>query len=62
MNLNLAIDAAIDQEAFLGHGDRNLKLLRELLDVHLSARNEMLRISGEPAAVSRAHIVSQVNN
>ncbi|MCL2648376.1 MAG: PhoH family protein [Phycisphaerales bacterium] len=57
MNLNLAIDAAIDPAAFLGHGDRNLKMLRELLDVHLSARNDMLRISGEPAAVSRAAAV-----
>ena len=57
VNLNLAIDAAIDPAAFLGHGDRNLKLLRELLDVHLSARNDTLRISGEPAAVSRAAAV-----
>ena len=57
MNLNLAIDANIDAAAFLGHGDRNLKLLRELLDVHLSARNDTLRISGEPAAVSRAAAV-----
>src|SRR5947208_11498335 len=57
MNLNLAIDPSIDQTAFLGHADRNLKLLRELLDVHLSARNETIRISGEPAAVSRAAAV-----
>src|SRR5215475_383976 len=57
MNLNLAIDPSIDQSAFFGQADRNLKLLRELLDVHLSARNETLRISGEPAAVSRAAAV-----
>src|SRR3954468_5259870 len=57
MNLNLAIDPSIDQSAFFGHADRNLKLLRELLDVHLSARNEQLRISGEPANVSRAAAV-----
>ncbi len=57
MNLNLAIDPGIDSTAFLGHADRNLKLLRELLDVHLSARNDTLRISGEPAAVSRAAAV-----
>jgi phosphate starvation-inducible PhoH-like protein len=57
VNLNLAIDPAIDQSLFLGHADRNLKLLRELLDVHLSARNDTLRISGEPAAVSRAAAV-----
>jgi len=57
VNLNLAIDPAIDPAAFMGHADRNLKLLRELLDVHLSARDETLRISGEPAAVSRAAAV-----
>jgi len=57
VNLSLAIDAAIDPAAFFGHGDRNLKLLRELLDVHLSARNDALRISGEPANVSRAAAV-----
>jgi phosphate starvation-inducible PhoH-like protein len=57
VNLNLAIDPGIDQSSFLGHADRNLKLLRELLDVHLSARNDTLRISGEPAAVSRAAAV-----
>jgi phosphate starvation-inducible protein PhoH and related proteins len=57
MNLNLTIDPSIDQAAFLGHADRNLKLLRELLDVHLSARDETLRLSGEPAAVSRAAAV-----
>src|ERR1051325_9661353 len=57
MNLNLAIDPGIDAAAFFGHADRNLKLLRDLLDVHLSARNDTLRISGEPAAVSRAAAV-----
>ena len=57
MNLNLAIDPGIDAEAFLGHADRNLKLLKELLDVHLTARNDTLRVSGEPAAVSRAAAV-----
>ncbi len=57
MNLNLAIDREIDLAAFLGHADRNLKLLRDLLDVHLSARNDTLRVSGEPAAVSRAAAV-----
>ncbi len=57
VNLNLAIDANIDPAVFLGHGDRNLKLLRELLDVHLTARNDNLQISGEPAAVSRAAAV-----
>jgi len=57
VNLNLTIDPGIDSGAFLGHADRNLKWLRELLDVHLSARNDSLRISGEPAAVSRAAAV-----
>ena len=43
MNLNLAIDGEIDPAALFGHADRNLKILRELLDVHLAARNEMPR-------------------
>jgi phosphate starvation-inducible protein PhoH and related proteins len=57
VNLNLAIDPGIDPAAFFGHADRNLKLLKELLDVHLTARNDTLRVSGEPAAVSRAAAV-----
>jgi phosphate starvation-inducible protein PhoH and related proteins len=57
VNLNLIIDPQIDPAALLGHTDRNLKLLRELLGVHLTYRDEMLRVSGEPAAVSRAAAV-----
>lgn len=54
MNLNLAIDEHIDPTVLLGPSDRHLKLLRELLGVHIGARDNIIRISGEPAAVSRA--------
>ena len=54
MHLNLAIDEDVDRTALFGLADRNLKLLREMLDVNLTARDGMLRVSGEPPAVSRA--------
>ncbi len=57
MNLNLVIDPHIDPSVLLGHADRNLKVLRELLNVHLSYRDDTLKVSGEPAAVSRAAAV-----
>jgi len=57
LNLNLAIDSSVDHHALLGSADRNLRLLRELLGVHLVARDGVLRISGEPPAVSRAAAV-----
>ena len=39
--------------ALFGMADRHLKMIREALGVHLSARGDELRISGEPAAVER---------
>ena len=54
MNLNLAIDEHVDPTALLGPSDRNLKMLRELLGVHMGARDNIIRVSGDPAAVSRA--------
>jgi phosphate starvation-inducible protein PhoH and related proteins len=54
VNLNLSIDEHVDPLLLLGPGDRNIKMLRELLGVHLGARDSIIRISGEPAAVSRA--------
>ncbi len=57
MNLSLAIDPHVDPATLLGHGDKNLRLLREMLNVHLTYRDDTLRISGEPAQVSRAAAV-----
>jgi len=54
MILNLAIEENIDRAQLFGVADRHLKLLRETLGVHLSARENVLRVSGEPGAVSRA--------
>ena len=57
MNLNLALEEQIDPAHLFGMADRNLKLLRETLGVHLAARENVLHISGEPQAVSRTAAV-----
>lgn len=54
MNLNLAIEDAIDRFALFGAADRNIKLLRDTLNVHITARENLIKLSGESAAVSRA--------
>lgn len=57
MNLNLAIEENVDRAALFGPADRNLKLLREILKVHVTARDNLVRFSGEPAEVARAAAV-----
>lgn len=57
MQLNLAIDEQIDKLALVGPADRNLRLLREHLGVHVTFRQDTLHISGEPENVSRAAAV-----
>ena len=57
MVLNLAIEETVDRGLLFGHADRHLKLLRDTLNVHLAARDGVVRVSGEPAAVSRAAAV-----
>ena len=52
--LNLAIEDHVDRAQLFGPGDRNLKLLAKSLGVHLGARGNVLHVSGDPAAVSRA--------
>ncbi len=50
MLVTLHIDPA-EKLPLFGSADRHLKLLRDTLGVHLSARGDMLRITGEPPAV-----------
>jgi phosphate starvation-inducible PhoH-like protein len=57
LNLNLAIEETIDSAALFGPADRNPKLLRAILGVHLAARDNVIRLSGDPAAVSHAAAV-----
>ena len=54
MNLNLAIDPNIDVAALLGHTDRNLKLLRELL-ANSKAWEEVSFDDPAKAPISYAH-------
>ena len=53
MILNLAIEENLDRSILFGAADRNLKLLRDTLGIHLASRDNILHLSGEPAAVSR---------
>lgn len=63
MQLNLAIDEQIDRMALVGPADRNLRLLREYLGVHVSFRQDNLHISGEPENVSRAAaVIAEMQN
>lgn len=57
MQLNLAIDEQIDRGSLVGPADRNLRLLRDHLGVHITFRQDTLHISGEPENVSRAAAV-----
>ena len=58
MILNLAIDEHVDRGALFGIGRTGIWcVLRELLGVHVSARDNVVRVSGEAAAVSRAAAV-----
>lgn len=57
MQLNLAIDEQIDKGSLVGPADRNLRLLREHLGVHVTFRQDTLHLSGEPENVSRAAAV-----
>ncbi len=54
MIINLSLDEDTDRLLLFGMADRNLKLLRETLQVYVAARGDMLKISGEPDAVDRA--------
>lgn len=54
--MELTIEVASPDEAMVlfGLGDRNLKLLREALNVDLTARGRTLRLAGEHAFVEKA--------
>ncbi|MEX2671816.1 MAG: PhoH family protein [Phycisphaeraceae bacterium] len=54
MELTITIPQGTDRVAMLGTAERNLKLLREALGVSISARDEIVRLSGDGTAVNRA--------
>ena len=54
MELTISLPRGHDRVDLTGTGERNLKIIRDVLDVRLAARNGHLRISGERDAVGRA--------
>ncbi len=57
MELTISLPHGEERLAITGVAERNLKIVRETMDVTLSARNGTLRISGESEAVGRAAYV-----
>ncbi len=57
MELTISLPHGDERLAITGTAERNLKIVRETMDVNLSARNGALRISGESEAVGRAAYV-----
>ena len=54
MELTISLPRGHDRVDLTGTGERNLKIIRDVLGVRLAARNGHLRISGEREAVGRA--------
>jgi phosphate starvation-inducible PhoH-like protein len=54
LNLSISLEQPEKKLALFGTADRNLRLVREALGVSLIARDDELRLTGEPDAVSRA--------
>ncbi|MEA5486600.1 PhoH family protein [Pseudanabaena sp. CCNP1317] len=57
MDVTIRVPSGADRVTFLGSGDRNLKMIREALGVHVAARDDDIRVSGEPQAVAAARRV-----
>ncbi len=57
MNVTLRVPHGVDRVGLLGAADRNLKMIREALGVNISARDDVVHLSGEPEAVHAARRV-----
>ena len=57
MELTITIKNSAQREALFGPANRNLRILRDQLEVFLVARDQSLKISGRPERVSRASAV-----
>ena len=57
LNLTISLQQPEKKLALFGTADRHLRLVREALGVGLVARDDELRLSGDPEAVSRAAAV-----
>ncbi len=60
MELTITIDNAPERQALFGPANRTLRILRDQLKVSLVARDQNLRISGRPTAVSQAAVTIEL--
>ncbi len=57
MDVTVRVPGGADRVSVLGSADRNLKMIREALGVAVTAREDVVRLSGEPQAVGVARSV-----
>jgi phosphate starvation-inducible PhoH-like protein len=63
LELTIHLPHGDERLAMTGSGERNLKIIRESLGVHITARNGELRISGDDDAVSQAaHVLEELSH
>lgn len=63
MDLTIPIEDPSRRGALYGTADRNLRLIRAAFDVRITARDNVVRISGETEAVRRAaHVVEDIQH
>ena len=61
MDLTIPIEDLSRRGALYGTADRNLRLIRAAFDVRITARDNVVRISGETEAVRKAaHVVEDI--
>jgi len=54
LELTLRLDDSCSRTALFGSADRNLRLIRQALEVRITARDSAIRLSGQSGAVTRA--------
>ena len=54
LELTLRLDDSYSWTALFGSADRNLRLIRQALEVRITARDSAIRLSGQAGAVTRA--------
>ncbi len=57
MEVSVSVPQGAERVTMLGLGDRNLKIIREAIGVNVTAREGMVKLSGERGAVDAASVV-----
>lgn len=57
MEATIRVPETLDRVPIFGVGERNLKMIREALGVSVAARDDLVRLSGDPAALTAARQV-----